>query len=79
MASAVNTTGSLACWLVGRGRALATYWRLLTRTAPGNVVRASNGLLRQYFPKSADLRVYHPEDLLAAAAQRNSRPRKTLD
>ena len=34
----------------------------------------TNGLLRQYFPKSTDLRVYRPEDLLAAAAQLNSRP-----
>ena len=39
----------------------------------------TNGLLRQYFPKSTDLRIYTPEDLLAAAAQLNSRPRKTLD
>ncbi len=39
----------------------------------------TNGLLRQYFPKSTDLRVYTPEDLLAAATQLNSRPRKTLN
>ena len=42
-------------------------------------VEREHGLLRQYFPKSTDLRVYTPEDLLAAAAQLNSRPRKTLD
>jgi transposase, IS30 family len=38
----------------------------------------TNGLLRQYFPKSADLSAYSREDLEAVAAELNSRPRKTL-
>jgi hypothetical protein len=38
----------------------------------------TNGLLRQYFPKSTDLAVHDREHLDAAAAQLNSRPRKTL-
>jgi len=38
----------------------------------------TNGLLRQYFPKSTDLSVHSPH-LTAAAAQLNSRPRKTLN
>ncbi len=49
-----------------------------TRTVPGNA-DPMRTLLRQYFPKSTDLRVYTPDDLLAAAAQLNSRPRKTLN
>ena len=28
----------------------------------------TNGLLRQYFPKSTDLNIYSPADLIAAAA-----------
>jgi transposase, IS30 family len=38
----------------------------------------TNGLLRQYFPKSTILAVHDREHLDAVAAQLNSRPRKTL-
>ncbi len=38
----------------------------------------TNGLLRQYFPKGTDLSRHSPEELAAAAATLNSRPRKTL-
>ena len=38
----------------------------------------TNGLLRQYFPKGTDLSSYGPEQLIAAAAELNGRPRKTL-
>ena len=38
----------------------------------------TNGLLRQYFPKGTDLSSYGPEQLIAAAAELNARPRKTL-
>ena len=38
----------------------------------------TNGLLRQYFPKSTNLAVHDRGHLDAVAAQLNSRPRKTL-
>ena len=38
----------------------------------------TNGLLRQYFPKSTDLSGYHPDYLDFVAAELNNRPRKTL-
>ena len=38
----------------------------------------TNGLLRQYFPKSSDLSIHSRAHLDAVAAELNSRPRKTL-
>jgi len=38
----------------------------------------TNGLLRQYFPKRADLSAYSRADLDAVARQLNTRPRQTL-
>lgn len=39
----------------------------------------TNGLLRQYFPKSTDLGIHTAERLATVAADLNARPRKTLD
>jgi len=38
----------------------------------------TNGLLRQYFPKSTDLSGYHRDYLDFVATQMNNRPRKRL-
>ncbi len=40
--------------------------------------RGSNGLLRQYFPKNADLSVYTRTELNVVARPLNNRPRQTL-
>lgn len=42
-------------------------------------IGASNGLLRDYFPKGSDLRVHDAARLAEVAAEVNDRPRKTLD
>jgi transposase, IS30 family len=41
-------------------------------------IGASNGLLRQYFPKRTNLRVHTLADLLAVEERLNQRPRKVL-
>jgi IS30 family transposase len=41
-------------------------------------IGASNGLLRQYFPKGTNLSRYSDHEIQAVAATLNSRPRKTL-
>jgi IS30 family transposase len=38
----------------------------------------TNGLLRQYFPRGADITRYRKRELDAVAAALNGRPRKTL-
>jgi len=41
-------------------------------------IGASNGLLRQYFPKGTDLARWSNEEIQAVANALNGRPRKTL-
>jgi IS30 family transposase len=38
----------------------------------------TNGLLRQYFPKSTDLSIHTPADLASVAQELNARPRRVL-
>lgn len=40
---------------------------------------STNGLLRQYFPKGADLSGWNAEEIDAVALALNNRPRKTLN
>ncbi len=42
-------------------------------------IGASNGLLRQYFPRGTDLSQHNAEQLQLVANELNGRPRKALD
>jgi IS30 family transposase len=47
-------------------------------TRHSSVIGASNGLLRQYFPKGTNLSRWTAEEIEAVATTLNNRPRKTL-
>jgi IS30 family transposase len=47
-------------------------------TRHSSVIGASNGLLRQYLPKGANLSVHTAADLTAITDRLNHRPRKIL-
>lgn len=49
------------------------------RIAVETIYQALYSLLRDYFPKSTDLRVHNAEDLVRVSDELNRRPRKTLD
>jgi len=59
-----------------------TIYQALYVQSRGALQRATNentnGLLRQYFPKSSDLSAHSADDLNWVAAELNDRPRKRL-
>ena len=59
-----------------------TIYQALYVQSRGALQRATNentnGLLRQYFPKSSDLSAHSADDLDWVAAELNDRPRKRL-